>query len=307
MHGELQQILGTDKRNPCFTVFRGEEGGLLLFFGGELLERLPDDRGHAQYKLMVATLYDAGVNARSLQETFRVDPKTMRCWGRALENGDPLELARVLSGRQANRKLTTEIQAYARMRFSRIYPENRRSYSQVIRGEIAEVFGVELSAESLRPVFGKLREDLSCGGEVCIQKGESTCDVASPEHAQPDAIEPQGQAEGLVEPCAGENPYRKGSPLLSAEAGMNIEFSHHLGILLFSQVLLQVERVGEGLGWLFKQWLCSILLGALNIEQSKLLDLDGLARLIGRTQKSRHPQRRLLAGLANTSIADKAA
>lgn len=66
MHGELQQILGTDKRNPCFTVFRGEAGALLLFYGGELLEALPDDRNHAQYKLMVATLYNAGVNARQL-------------------------------------------------------------------------------------------------------------------------------------------------------------------------------------------------------------------------------------------------
>ena len=79
MYGELQQILGTDKRNPCFTVFRNGADGLLLFYGGELLETLPDDRDHAQYKLMVATLYNAGVNSRSLQETFQVAPKTMRC------------------------------------------------------------------------------------------------------------------------------------------------------------------------------------------------------------------------------------
>ena len=305
MHGELQQILGTDKRNPCFTVFRGEEGALLLFYGGELLERLPDDREHAQYKLMVATLYNAGVNSRSLQETFNADPKTMRRWGRALEDGDPMELARVLAGRRANRKLTVEIQAFARMRFTHIYPENQRSYSQVIRGEIAEVFDVELSAESLRPIFGKLREAICCGGEVRTRKGETPCDVASPERAHPDGVEPQRQAEDPIEPCAGENPYRKGSPLLSTGAEAGIEFIHHLGILLFSQVLLQVERVGGGLGWLLKQWLCAILLGALNIEQSKLLDLDGLARLIGRTQKSRHPQRVLLAGLATTSIADR--
>jgi len=31
MHGELQQILETDKRNPCFAVFRDEKGDLLLF------------------------------------------------------------------------------------------------------------------------------------------------------------------------------------------------------------------------------------------------------------------------------------
>jgi hypothetical protein len=305
MHGELQQILGTDKRNPCFTVFRDEAGALLLFYGGELLETLPDDRNHAQYKLMVAALYNAGVNSRSLQETFSVDPKTMRHWGHALEGGDPMELARVLAGRQANRKLTPEIQAYARMRFTHLYPENRRSYSQVIRGEISEVFGVGLSAESLRPIFGELREAIRCGGEVRAEKGETACDVALPASAPPDAMEPQRPAEESTKPRADGNPYRKESPLLATEAGAGIEFSHHLGILLFSQVLLQVERVGGGLGWVLKQWLCSILLGALNIEQSKLLDLDGLAHLIGRTQKSRHPQRRLLAGLASTSTADR--
>ena len=305
MHGELQQILGTGKRNPCFTVFRGEQGDLLLFYGGELLERLPDDRGHAQYKLMVATLYNAGVNARSLQETFRVDPKTMRRWGRALEGGDVDGLARVLAGRQAHRKLTPEIQAFARMRFLHIYPENRRSYSQTIRREIVEVFAKEISAESLRPLFGKLRKAIACGGEVRAEKGETPCDVALPESTHSDALKPQKQAEGAIESGKGGNPYRKGSPSFPSKTEGNIEFSHHLGILLFSQVLLLVERVDEAFGWLLKQWLCSILLGALNIEQSKLLDLDGLAQVIGQTRKSRRPQRVLLAGLARTSIADR--
>lgn len=86
MSGELQQILGTDKRNTCFKVFRQIESSLLLLlYGGELLEKLPDDRNHAQYKLMVAQLYNAGANSRYLREAFGVDFKTMRRWGRALE------------------------------------------------------------------------------------------------------------------------------------------------------------------------------------------------------------------------------
>lgn len=305
MNGELQQILGTDKRNPCFTVFRNGADGLLLFYGGELLETLPDDREHAQYKLMVATLYNAGVNSRSLQETFQVAPKTMRSWGRALEGGDPMELARVLAGRQAKRKLTPEIQAYAKMRFSHIYPENRRSYSQLIRKEIEEVFGKELSAESLRPIFGALRESVAGDGETGVEKGETSCDLPDAGKAKPGGLGRETGATSPDEPGGDENPYRKRSPLLLEQEQGNIRFSHHLGILLFSQVLLLVERVDEAFGWLLKQWLCSILLGAVNIEQSKLLDLDGLAEVIGRTRKSRYPQRQLLAGLATTSIADK--
>ncbi len=305
MYGELQQILGTDKRNPCFTVFRNGADELLLFYGGELLETLPNDRDHAQYKLMVATLYNAGVNLRSLQETFRVAPKTMRCWGRALEDGDPLELARVLAGRQAKRKLTPEIQAYAKMRFSSIYPENRRSYSQVIRKEIEEVFGEELSAESLRPIFGALRDSITGDGEVGVETGETSCDVPSDENVKQGGLSRETGAKPSGDPVGDENPYRKRSPLLQEQEHGNIRFIHHLGILLFSQVLLLVERADEEFGWLLKQWLCSILLGAVNVEQSKLLDLDGLAEVIGRTQKSRHPQRVLLAEMATSSIADR--
>jgi hypothetical protein len=305
MYGELQQILGTDKRNPCFTVFRDGAETLLLFYGGELLERLPNDREHVQYKLMVARLYNAGVKMRVLREIFRVAPQTMRRWGRALEGGDPMELAHVLAGRRASRKLTVEIQAFAKMRFSQIYPGNRRSYSQLIRGEIGEVFGVELSAESLRPIFGKLRKMIDCGGGLYVEKGESACDVVLSGCVQPDAEYPPKEATGASKSCTTKNPYRKYIPLLSTKMEASLHFGHHLGVLLFSQVLLEVNEVGGESGWVLKQWLCSILLGALNIEQSKLLDLDGLSHVIGRTQKSRHPQRWLLAELAKSSVADQ--
>lgn len=317
MNGNLQQILGTDKRNPCFTVSR-DKTKLLVFYGGELLERLPDDREHILYKLMVATLYNASINARHLQKAFNVDPKTMRHWGRTLEGGDPVEFVRVFAGRQAKRKLTPEIHAFARMRFSHIYPQNRRSYSQTIRAEILEVFGVPFSAETLRPIFGELRKSIFCvtegleeGETPCDEPvpedagGEAPCDEPMPENTGIDGVEPQNQANYQIEPVRDGNPYRKESPLLPMEAATNILFNHHLGILIFSQILLRVERVGGEFGWMLKQWLCSILLGAVNIEQSKLLDLDGLVQVIGRTRKSRHPQRRLLAELANTSIAER--
>ena len=304
MSEELQQVLGTDKRNPCFTVFRQIESGLLLlFYGGELLEKLPDDRHHAQYKLMVAQLYNAGVNSRCLREVFGVDFKTMRRWGRALEGGDVDELARVLEGRQVNRKLTIEIQAYVRMRFFHIYPDNRRSYSQVIRGEIVEVFNKELSAETLRPLFGKLKKQFVFGEGASDELEEIACDLPEETDPEPDAFEPQGQGALRFypnEPLEGD---RKESPSFAADT--SIRFVHHLGVLLFSEWLLLVERVGGDWGWILKQWLCSILLGAVNIEQSKLLDVDGLSLILGRTLKSRHPQRVLLSRMADAGIANR--
>jgi hypothetical protein len=51
-------------------------------------------------------------------------------------------------------------------------------------------------------------------------------------------------------------------------------------------------------GWLLKQWLATLLLGAVNIEQTKLLDFEDLRRLLGRTLRSLFPQRTQLSELA---------
>jgi hypothetical protein len=55
-------------------------------------------------------------------------------------------------------------------------------------------------------------------------------------------------------------------------------------------------------GWLIKQWLATLLLGAVNIEQTKLLDFADLGWLLGRTLRSPFPQRQQLSQLASGSV-----
>jgi hypothetical protein len=74
-----------------------------------------------------------------------------------------------------------------------------------------------------------------------------------------------------------------------------VRFCHHLGVLLFSAVLLGLEEAVAAGGWLLKQWLATLLLGAVNIEQTKLLDFEDLRRLLGRTLRSLFPQRSQLS------------
>jgi len=177
----LQQILGTDKRNPSFTIAREGSGGCLhVYYGGELFEKVPDSRDDPQYKLMVARLYNAGVNALVLRTAFGVDQKTMRRWGDALKSGEAQVLMRVLAGRQAQRKLTTEISALVRARFVSIHAQHPRSYSNHMRAEIAEVFDVALSAETLRPWFGDLRGQVENLPKSAEQKRESDCVLCTP-------------------------------------------------------------------------------------------------------------------------------
>ena len=140
----LQLVLGTNKRNPVFSVSRqaGEAPSLHVYYGGELLEVVPEDRQHPAFKLLMARLYNAGVCGLSLQRNFRVDRKTMQRWGQALQSGDAQQLVQALAGRGGHRKLTPEIRAYVGVRFPEIYGRSRAGYSQQLRAESGRVFGV---------------------------------------------------------------------------------------------------------------------------------------------------------------------
>ena len=123
----LQQILGTDKKNPVFTIYRDEKEQILhVYYGGKLFEKVPDDKRHPEFKLLLARLFNAGVKATALEGVFGVDHKTMKRWGSALTSGDPELLMRVLAGREANRKLSLEIRSYIKMRL--IYQETKLAF-----------------------------------------------------------------------------------------------------------------------------------------------------------------------------------
>ena len=101
----------------------------------------------------------------------------MKRWGDALKSGDADRLVAALSGQGAPRKLTPEILSFIKVRFIQIYQENHYNYSIIIRKEIKEIFGKEISSESLRPLFKELRRNVcvSDQNEECEQKA-NLCD-----------------------------------------------------------------------------------------------------------------------------------
>jgi hypothetical protein len=153
----LQAILGTDKRNPMFAVYRdSDKPELHVYYGFELLEVVPDDKTSPQFRLMVAQLYNAGIRGLTLIEVFDVDPKSMRKWGRALKSGDPETLVNAIQPR-GPRKLTPEIVAYIKRRFAALYDDHPRNYGALIRQELLEIFELQISGEGLRPLFNELK------------------------------------------------------------------------------------------------------------------------------------------------------
>ena len=85
---------------------------------------------------------------------------------------------------------------------------------------------------------------------------------------------------------------------LVPERAPQIVWCDHLGVLLFAPVLLAVAQWVKPAEGLLKQWLASLLLGALNIEQTKFLNWTDLSRLLGAVVRFPHPQRQELERVA---------
>lgn len=155
----LQYLIGVDKHNPIFTVFRDEKKHQIqVYYGAVLYEILPDDKENAEYKMMIARLFNSGVKAKSLIKHFGYCYKTLERWGDALKSGKAERILEAFSGQGAPKKITVEIVAFINHDFDQVYPRNKYSYSQEIRGHIKKIYNTEISSEALRPFFNKLKK-----------------------------------------------------------------------------------------------------------------------------------------------------
>jgi transposase len=215
----LQRIIGVNKKNPYFTLCQDKTDPtkVYVFFGAALMEVVPLDKSNPEFKLLIARLYNAGIRASSIKKAFGIARSTMKRWAKALKSGDPELLVRALSGAGAPRKLTEEIRAFIRVRFPTIYKENRYTYSSVIREEIKEIFGKDISSETLRPLFNELKKEEKAGERKQGNEGkESPCDRAHP--ALSDDVPCPAQSNEEQQPCkTSDNPEAEGEA--SAPAG----------------------------------------------------------------------------------------
>lgn len=332
---QFQEILGVDKKNPFFTLCKDPKKPekLFVFFGMSLLEVIDDTQNSPALKLLLARLYNSGVKTQSIVDSFSVAYTSLRRWGEALKSGDAQKLMAILAGRQHPRKLTTQIIHFAKTRFFSIYPDNHYSYSKVIRQEILDVFEVTISGECLRSYFSKWKACLQAQIDNPLPANE---EPSQNSHEQsPPVIENHPDLEplethhtdiaGIEEQTennrvSGDRNKEMASPCditiynrnhaVVFESAMDpansgYRFCHHAGVLLFSPFFNHLRHnitVNEPL---IKQWLGSILLGAINIEQTKLLNYPSLDYFFGQVLSNRDQQRQLLTEIAQTSCQDE--
>ncbi len=265
---------------------------------------------------MVAHLRSVGAKLSELQRAFSVDPRTINNWSNALKSGDAETLARALAGRQAGRKLTPAAEQYVRIRFPSIYAEDRRAYSSKIREELKKVLNIKLSGETLRPLFSELKAQFQ-QREQPENRDDDDDDDNRPGHgaAPPDssgfASGPESESEQAhrcqpdqesAKPCEALDPESRSVPGNRRQYAeiSTASWCSHLGLLLFGQPLLALqEALGEENGPVVCQWASQVLLGAQNLEQTKLQSRRDLSLMLGSPLLgSPDHQRKKLAELA---------
>ena len=303
----LQLLLPTDKRNPALSLYRDEDHNTIhVYYGFELLEIVPQDRNHAQYKLLVANLYNAGLKVADLEDVFGFDRKTMRGWGLALRSGDAERLKRALEGRESRRKLTPAIVGFIELRFEEVFARHPDSYNREIRKEVLQVFKVKLSGETVRPLLQSLRFKRKSQAvnlaQIDGQNSENPLVIAPLQSAAPPCqtgelgCEAAGQTGGKE--VLARNPIPDFTPWIAGRT----HWSDHLGVLLFWEALIQIKTVAQSPEPLLEQWLGCVLLGCHNVEQTKFLNWDDLSVLLGEVSRFPAAQREALERLATAPI-----
>ena len=254
-----QLILGTDKRNPLFTVYAWEEDEdeeqLHVYYGLELLEVVPADRNAASFKMLVGRLYNARLSRRVLQETFRVDLKTIQRWAAALRSRDAEELVRALAGRRAGRKLTPQIEAYVRARWADLSRAGTYGIGKRLREEIESVFEVKLSQETLRPLVGQLKRQPVVATQRAGEQAAGTPKESGAVPTTADGLQQSGQNALENQRLVSESEENAWDCFPAPQAAPQTVWCDHVGVLVFAPSLLAIAQVLDPPETRFTQWL----------------------------------------------------
>ena len=202
-------------------------------------------------------------------------------------------------------------------RWAELRGEGCPNYRATLIREVENIFEVKLSGETLRQIALELNE--SCAAMsgappilTCLPPLRPLEEVACPQNritttddlaTSPAQTGPQA-ASGDIHPPEGEaDPSKCFPPNWQPQPGDAV-LCDHVGMLVFAGALSTIARATSPPEPLPAQWLGSVLLGAVNIEQTKYLNWEDLGDLLGQTVRFPTPQREQLSRLATPATID---
>ncbi len=284
MSEKIPLLLSKDKKNPYISVYKssGNSEAYDVYFELALLEKVNNGLNSFQGKHLVARLYNANFERKRLVETFGVALTTIRRWGNALKTGDIEVMIQAFSGQGATPKITPDIDRYIRVSFSEIYPNNSYSYSKEILSGIENVFNVNLSSESIRPIINEEKAKLKSVVKDDKEDNDSASHTIAGKAVEKVDINTSQNVNSGANTCESTQPVssqksdnRKHSlSCLNPQPDIKV---HHIGLVLAYSMIKSLEFDQK----ITYQWLTSVLLGYVNLEQTEAVDFKSLELLLG--------------------------
>ena len=272
MKENIQLILSSyETRYSDLSVFLDkEESEFYVYIGVALLERVSINAEEIGHKMFIGRLYNSGVKLCVLEKRFGHDPRTVKKWGWALKTCDVDEMSKAFTGRKAKMKTTPELIRYVVQQYKSRSVLGSSFREKIIMG-VEEVFGVRVSPSLISGIYRNSGDAPPVGSFYSDEENR-------------DALE---HKEAFVGSKYVGSVQR--SPIFSTDSppSQNGEMIHHAGLVLFEKDLSSYP-------WFQRQIICQVLSGAVNVEQSKSLCFESLARFCPELSKTLSAQRRLL-------------
>ena len=153
-----------------------------LHIGVICLERVPNERSHFLYKMLIARLRLNGFQLKGISKMFNYSENTIRHWADVLRSGSADEVAQ-LFGLMHKGKLSREVRAYVEHRYQDLTRNGVHNFRRQILGELKDIFELNVSGETLRCLFREI--DKKQAAELEVNKGEP---AIAPENNLPDDV-----------------------------------------------------------------------------------------------------------------------
>lgn len=268
----LQGVLGISRNEKLFAVqYSVDNKYIHIFFGMFQFCTIPNNQYSLLYKSTIVLLVNIGISKKDIQISLNISYKTIMKYLTAFdEYEDEQDLKNAL--RRPGRidyKLNKEIVVFIIERSIHYESTGRKRFNKQIIEDVQEKYKVILSSETIR----KIRRDKE---QENINMGTSKKNVLPKQQKEEEVIEIDVKSMKIE-----DSPDREHIlPVRNNYAGVLL-LSDYINMVFKDFPEIQVFDNKYYLKAIMKYWIVSILLGAINFERQRYLNVEDFEYITG--------------------------